>query len=307
MSGKKKTNKELNEDMEALAKKVTELENMMINLTSKLNETNENQENIKDIHEKVSKHDSILNDLQKTSSNSQKDKLFKCTECDSQFKSKSLMKQHFKKEHWVPTVKLWDNCDEIFVENWELEVHLKSHSDAEIYSCNKCDKTFVLKWRLEKHKKGHMGKICCHYYNNMKKCPFEKIGCMFLHSESENCKFQNKCRKKMCQYKHLGIKPTEETIDDNKSENVNDMTDYTTEKEKTINDETENDTTENKQSVNDKNENEEILHVGKNRTNTDHEENDKDKFDCFKCDRKFRNRDNLITHFKTHMTGFQIC
>ena len=46
------------------------------------------------------------------------------------------------------------------------------------------------------------GKLFCHYFNNQKKCPFEEIGCMFLHADSEDCKFQNTCNKNLCQFKH---------------------------------------------------------------------------------------------------------
>ena len=39
------------------------------------------------------------------------------------------------------------------IENWELEIHIKEHREAETYSCDECDKSIVLIWRLEKHKK----------------------------------------------------------------------------------------------------------------------------------------------------------
>ena len=83
----------------------------------------------------------------------------------------------------------------------------------------------------------------------MKECPYDIIGCMFLHADSENCKFKEKCTKKLCQYKHL----------------------------------------------------EEI------ETNTENEESENDEvnecFKCEKCDYKFRNKDDLKTHNKTHMAG----
>ena len=41
----------------------------------------------------------------------------------------------------------------------------------------------------------------CHFYNNKKKCPFEDIGCVFLHEVAVICKF-NPCLNKLCQYKH---------------------------------------------------------------------------------------------------------
>ena len=37
----------------------------------------------------------------------------------------------------------------------------------------------------------------------MKECLYEKIGCKFLHSDSEMCKFKENYNKKVCQFKHL--------------------------------------------------------------------------------------------------------
>ena len=42
----------------------------------------------------------------------------------------------------------------------------------------------------------------CHYYNNMKVCPFEEIGCMFRHAKSNKCWVKEFCKNKLCQYAH---------------------------------------------------------------------------------------------------------
>ena len=42
----------------------------------------------------------------------------------------------------------------------------------------------------------------CHYFNNGKICPFEELGCKFLHVLSTKCKFDKLCHKTMCSYKH---------------------------------------------------------------------------------------------------------
>ena len=47
------------------------------------------------------------------------------------------LQKHSKLEHWTPTVKVCNHYDEIFVENWELEIHLKTHIEAKSYSCDK--------------------------------------------------------------------------------------------------------------------------------------------------------------------------
>ena len=60
-----------------------------------------------------------------------------------------------------------------------------------MYECDKCDKKFLLNWRLKKHQDIHSNREnlkFCHYFNNGK--------------ESEQCKFKENCRNKLCQFKH---------------------------------------------------------------------------------------------------------
>ena len=86
-----------------------------------------------------------------------------------------------------------------------MEAHLKTQNpDNTEYECNLCDKKFILKWRLSKHIQAHSIKTTkkCHYFNNGKACPYEDIGCMFTHEQSDICKFGQVCRNKLCSYKH---------------------------------------------------------------------------------------------------------
>ena len=92
------------------------------------------------------------------------------------------MKKHVSSEH-VTAIKC-KSCERIFPTKYKLEVHIKhEHSTTEKYHCDFCDKTFVLKWRMLMHMKNHSNKVTkkCHYYNNNLMCPFEVMGCMFIH------------------------------------------------------------------------------------------------------------------------------
>ena len=96
-------------------------------------------------------------------------------------------------------------CDETFKENCDLEEHINlHHGSTEKFDCKDCGKTFVLKWRLQKHEENHINSNIkkCHYFNNNKDCPYEKIGCMFAHSPSEMCIHGKSCKNLLCSYQH---------------------------------------------------------------------------------------------------------
>ena len=61
-----------------------------------------------------------------------------------------------------------------------------------------------MRWRLQKHESAHELATVkfCHYFNNGKQCPYEEVGCMFNHTESEKCRFDKYCNNKLCQFKH---------------------------------------------------------------------------------------------------------
>ena len=108
----------------------------------------------------------------------------------------------------------------IFMLAWELHslclwlgrkgTNNKNHQE---FKCNICKKGFVLKWRLQKHMKIHNNKNCqpCHYFNNGKMCPFEELGCKFLHINSKLCRFGQECDNKMCPFRHSQEKESSET------------------------------------------------------------------------------------------------
>ena len=102
--------------------------------------------------------------------------------------------------------------------------------DVERFKCEICEKVFQVRWRLERHVEAHANQDAkfCHYYNNSKHCPYEDIGCMFQHEDSQQCYFGKSCTNKLCQFKHQ-TSQRGETADDrnvninqNKSESIKD-------------------------------------------------------------------------------------
>ena len=130
----------------------------------------------------------------------------KCNSCSFSSISRKTLRSHIVENHAVKI-----NCkirDKNFKLKSDLEKHiLQCHDSVKKFNCDKCGKTFALKWRLQKHQKIHTENKLqkCHYYNNMKICPFEEIGCMFEHSLSESCKFGKECNKKLCSFQHMDI------------------------------------------------------------------------------------------------------
>lgn len=224
MAGKKKTNKELTEEIETLIVKQKVLENLVKELAGrpsskdlekKINELEQKVSEIDSMKERMirleAKVDSIENmeeelkelcqKANKSEENIRTDNL-KCEKCDYSCISKSEMKKHKKENHPnMQRTKKCNICDEMFKENCELELHLKTHQEAETFDCEKCGKTFQLKWRLRKHMHVHDTYKFCHHFNNNKCCPFEEIGCKFRHELSSTCKF-NTCNNSLCQYRH---------------------------------------------------------------------------------------------------------
>ena len=89
--------------------------------------------------------------------------------------------------------------------NSGLENHIKvNHENHKVFKCDKCDKCFVLNWRRDKHMKLHTNASVkpCHYFNNGGKCPFEELGCKFLHIEAKLCKSGVKCLRRLCPHRH---------------------------------------------------------------------------------------------------------
>ena len=54
-----------------------------------------------------------------------------------------------------------------------------------MFKCGNCDKLFHLQWRLRKHEQLHTQRSSkpCKYFTSKRGCPFEKLGCKFLHQD----------------------------------------------------------------------------------------------------------------------------
>ena len=100
-----------------------------------------------------------------------------------------------------------DLCDIVFSRNSDLKFHLATYHQKKCFKCEKCEMSFVLKWRLQKHVGKHEEKKkvnmkFCHYFNNDKDCSFETLDCMIKHQNAPQCKYDEKCLKTLCQFKH---------------------------------------------------------------------------------------------------------
>ena len=190
-SEKKMTMKSLSEELEKVKLDVKELHNLKKEVKELQNEVKEAKEEVKKLKKECE------------SKNIGNESL--CDVCKEKISSKELMKQHKKEIHKLDLK--CKHCDEKFMQAWMLEVHLKSHKDAENFECNICKKTFQLKWRLSKHKDIHNNSNTkrCHYFNNGKPCPYQEVGCMFLHEISEVCYLGNNCRNRLCPFQHKSL------------------------------------------------------------------------------------------------------
>ena len=74
-------------------------------------------------------------------------------------------------------------CDDVFSENWKIELHLRSHEESEQFQCNVCNKTFQAEWRMKKHIRNHYRKNIkkCKFFQEGQSCPFQEVGCKFSH------------------------------------------------------------------------------------------------------------------------------
>ena len=86
-----------------------------------------------------------------------------------------------------------------------------------LYNTTVCDKIFKHEGTLEKHVQAAHEDVTlfCHYFNNEKDCPYEDE-CIFVHEESNDCKFGKGCERLLCMYKH------EDQIDDDDDESEDD-------------------------------------------------------------------------------------
>jgi hypothetical protein len=166
------------------------------------------EELIEHLKSRLEKSEVEISDLKKQCKAKENGDKPRCGDCNESFESKSLLKKHKKANH--KTSVSCPNCEEKFEESWTLEVHLKSHVDTVKHECELCGKCFHMKWRLRKHMDLHNNPKAkkCHFFNNKKHCPFQEVGCKFLHETSEKCYFQDNCRNELCKSPKIQLKHT---------------------------------------------------------------------------------------------------
>ena len=102
-------------------------------------------------------------------------------------------------------------CEATFSLNCDLEKHMDTHEAEQKYRCNTCAKTFHLEWRFKKHEENHnrINVKHCKYYSKQELCPFEAIGCQFLHIQTEFCRLDD-CQDLLCPFNHQNVINNEE-------------------------------------------------------------------------------------------------
>ena len=112
------------------------------------------------------------------------------------------------------------HCEQTFSRNCDLEKHMDEHEETgKGFKCNTCEKTFYLKWRQNKHEKNHhtIGVNHCRYFSHQEPCPYEAIGCKFLHVQSEVCSL-DECHDLLCPLTHQNVRNDEEVANDMEDE-----------------------------------------------------------------------------------------
>ena len=211
----KRSKEEANMALKSIEVKITRIEKEMEILTKKA------EDNVK--NDKLEKSSDKVDENVKNDNT----KIVQCNLCNSLLNGQTNLKVHMKKEH--QRKRKCDQCDMTFELNIQLEKHLNnSHKKEKVFKCNFCEKTFHLEWRLQKHTTGHTSPSkFCHYFNNNVQCPYEENGCMFVHSESPPCKFQDSCSNQLCPFTHVNDSNVEgnENNDGENDTNVTNVTD----------------------------------------------------------------------------------
>ena len=149
--------------------------------------------NLLDKHENLQKkYDKFIQKQQK--------KNFKCRKCGDTFEKLKNLQDHKEKGCSNDKYKC-DECEKYFDDENKLQKHTeKKHLKFE---CDDCDKVFKYEAVLEKHREAAHDdvQLFCHYYNNDKDCPYVDQ-CIYVHEESENCKFGSNFAQNLCMYQH---------------------------------------------------------------------------------------------------------
>ena len=142
----------------------------------------------------------------------QKKNNFKCRKCGDNFEKLKNLQDHKEKGYSNDKYKC-DECEKYFndenkLQNHTERMHLK-------FECDECDKVFRYEAVLEKHREAaHEDvQLFCHYYNNEKDCPYDDE-CIYIHEDSENCKFGSNCAQNLCMFQHEDCNNVESSDDD---------------------------------------------------------------------------------------------
>ena len=127
--------------------------------------------------------------------------VFKCRKCGEKCESLKDLKKHKQEEKCSGDKFQCDECERYFLEERKLEEHV--NRVHKLYGCDECEKEFKYERNLEKHIEAvHEDcKLFCHYFNNDKDCPFDEE-CIYIHEESEICKFGLGCERVLCMFRH---------------------------------------------------------------------------------------------------------
>ena len=169
------------------------------------------------IDDLINKYSSLEKKYEK-SINRSKRVNFKCHNCGEKFENVSDLKQH-KSDGCKGNFEC-EECDRTFVKENQLEKHKVIHKKFE---CDDCERIFKCEAILEKHKQAVHEDVTlyCHYFNNNKDCPFDDE-CIFLHEDSEDCKFGNVCERTLCMYKHEDRNDEEDENDEESDSDCDD-------------------------------------------------------------------------------------
>ena len=178
------------------------LENEFVGLKKQFNDLHKKVDDLVEQHNIViKKYEKQMTKLKKVN--------FKCRKCGDKFETLKELKDH-KESECVDMQLKCNECGKCFEDKKKLDDHTsKAHVK---YDCDECGQEFKFEAILEKHIEAvHRDDVLyCHYFNNDKDCPFDEE-CIYLHEDSEPCKFNGICERKLCMYKH-------ETTEDDKDD-----------------------------------------------------------------------------------------
>ena len=124
---------------------------------------------------------------------------YKCDKCDKTLESSEIVTNPQEDQYSAIQIFKCDHCEKEFNKKWKLDAHLNI---CRTNKCDACDKTFKYNDLKKKHNliANENFKLYCHFFNNEKTCPNKE--CVFLHEDSEICRYDSVCERQYCKYKH---------------------------------------------------------------------------------------------------------